>query len=188
MDNLRNLMQLIDKNSGEIPEGDYLEMANILKTLYTKVERRSVPGLYNYNSDIIDASAEPLEDAVWICERYIDKAITTELHFCGSQLDYLDRQIKKLTPLRRTTWNLKCHAVLEYCRQNGVILYKGYRPGPEFEENLKLRGVTNDHNSFMYDLVKKYMFYENQFRRKTKNAMITRMRSIEFYMNKLHEY
>ncbi len=90
--------------------------------------------------------------------------------------------------MRRTTWNLKCHAVLEYCRQNGVILYKGYRPGPEFEENLKLRGVTNDHNSFMYDLVKKYMFYENQFRRKTKNAMITRMRSIEFYMNKLHEY
>ena len=105
MDNLRNLMQLIDKNSGEIPEGDYLEMANILKTLYTKVERRSVPGLYNYNSDIIDASAEPLEDAVWICERYIDKAITTELHFCGSQLDYLDRQINK-NKRTRCIWRL----------------------------------------------------------------------------------
>lgn len=188
MEHLRNLMQIVDKNSGEIPEGDYLEMANILKTLYTKVERRAVPGLYNFNSDIVDASAEPLEDAMWIQDRYIDAAVTTELHFLGSQLDYLDRQIKKLSPLRRTTWNLKCRAVLEYCRQNGVILYKGYRPGPELEENLKLRGVTNNHNLFMYDLVKTYMFYENQFRRKTKNAMISRMRAIELHMNKLHEF
>jgi len=188
MDHLKNLMQLVDKNSPSMPEGDYLEMANTLHALYSKVERRAVPGLYNFNMDIVDASTEPLEEAMWITEKYIDAAISTELRYLGSQLDYLDRQIKKTTPLRRITWNLKCDAVLEYCRQNGVILYKGYRPGPEFEENLKLRGVTDDHNAFMYDLVKKHMFYENQFRRKTKNAMISRMRSIEFYMNKLHEY
>ena len=138
--------------------------------------------------NIVDAAAESMIDAMWIQDRYLDSAITTELHFFGSQLDYLDRQIKKLTPLRRATWNVKCRAILEYCRQNGVILYKGYKPGPEFEENLKLRGVTNNHNLFVYDLVKTYMFYENQFRRKTKNIMISRMRAIELHMNKLHGF
>jgi hypothetical protein len=41
MDHFHQLMELVDKHSSVIPEGDYLEMCNILKRIHEKVNQPS---------------------------------------------------------------------------------------------------------------------------------------------------
>jgi len=37
MEQLRKLMELVDKNVGTIPEGDYIEMCNYMKAIHDLV-------------------------------------------------------------------------------------------------------------------------------------------------------
>lgn len=37
MDSLTNILQIIDKNSKNLPEGDYLELCNLMKSAYDKI-------------------------------------------------------------------------------------------------------------------------------------------------------
>lgn len=50
MEEITKLMQLIDSNSDSIKEGNYLEMCNTLKTLYTKIPKREDPPVVDLRS------------------------------------------------------------------------------------------------------------------------------------------
>ncbi len=39
MEQLRKLMELVDKNVGTIPEGDYIEMCNSMKAIHDLVNK-----------------------------------------------------------------------------------------------------------------------------------------------------
>ena len=50
MEQLRKLMELVDKNVGTIPEGDYIEMCNSMKAIHDLVNKprrlRYEPSIY----------------------------------------------------------------------------------------------------------------------------------------------
>jgi len=51
MDELKNIMEIIDRNSNVISDGDYLELCNNIKKLYKVKEGRST--FFNYDETIV---------------------------------------------------------------------------------------------------------------------------------------
>lgn len=63
MDKFHKLLELVDKNASTIPEGDYIEMCNIIKEIHEKV--RPPPFLLDQNEHMTmtpQAQAELMED------------------------------------------------------------------------------------------------------------------------------
>ena len=59
MDKFHKLLELVDKNAATIPEGDYIEMCNIIKEIHEKV--RPPPFLLDQNEPVmIIPSYEPI--------------------------------------------------------------------------------------------------------------------------------
>ena len=63
MDKFHKLLELVDKNAATIPEGDYIEMCNIIKEIHEKV--KPPPFLFDQNEPMTmtpQAQAELMED------------------------------------------------------------------------------------------------------------------------------
>ena len=59
MDKFHKLLELVDKNASTIPEGDYIEMCNIIKEIHEKV--RPPPFLLDQNEPMQMPSYEPTQ-------------------------------------------------------------------------------------------------------------------------------
>ena len=65
MDKFHKLLELVDKNANTIPEGDYIEMCNILKEIHEKV--KPPPFLLDQNEPMTmapQAQTELMEDMI----------------------------------------------------------------------------------------------------------------------------
>ena len=63
MDKFHKLLELVDKNAATIPEGDYIEMCNIIKEIHEKV--KPPPFLLDQNEPVTmtpHEQAELMED------------------------------------------------------------------------------------------------------------------------------
>jgi hypothetical protein len=58
MDKFHKLLELVDKNANTIPEGDYIQMCNIIKEIHEKV--RPPPFLLDQNEPMPMPSYEPI--------------------------------------------------------------------------------------------------------------------------------
>ena len=58
MDKFHKLLELVDKNANTIPEGDYIEICNIIKEIHEKV--RPPPFLLDQNEPMTMPSYEPI--------------------------------------------------------------------------------------------------------------------------------
>ena len=59
MDKFHKLLELVDKNAASIPEGDYIEMCNIIKEIHQKV--KPPPFLLDQNEPVMMSQAEQAE-------------------------------------------------------------------------------------------------------------------------------
>ena len=59
MDKFHQLLELVDKNANTIPEGDYIQMCNIIKEIHEKV--RPPPFLLDQNEPMQMPSYEPTQ-------------------------------------------------------------------------------------------------------------------------------
>ena len=59
MDKFHKLLELVDKNASTIPEGDYIEMCNIIKEIHERV--RPPPFLLDQNEPMTMTSQEQTE-------------------------------------------------------------------------------------------------------------------------------
>ena len=107
MDNLLGVMQIIDRNSTNFAEGDYLEVCNLLKKAY---DRRSDP-VYFFNYDEFrilpvgpDTSSLTFE---YFYDHYFEKALQFDSDFIQGQLNYLHRECENASPIRRITQNIR---------------------------------------------------------------------------------
>lgn len=58
MDKFHELLELVDKNANTIPEGDYIQMCNIIREIHEKV--RPPPFLLDQNEPMTMPSYEPI--------------------------------------------------------------------------------------------------------------------------------
>jgi len=182
MEDLRAVMQIIDKNSPLLPEGDYLELCNRMKKLY-KV-KGGYRTIFNYDTSIIEPHLIiDDEDAINYFENhYFDSAISLDRHFLEMQMEHLLRERDYCRPLKRITKRVKTRAIMHYCNLHNVVLED---VTPEC-----LKAFHDEHGFILGDrsvsfeeaaeqMYKSYLFIENEFRQKTRRLIEERIERID---------
>ena len=118
MNDLRQVMQLIDKHSSILPEGDYLELCKHLKNAYN---RRADPVyFFDYeNFSVLPVGSTP-ETNKYFQEYYLDKALNIDSDFLLGQIIYLQKELMDAQPIRRITKTIRERVIHHYRMIHGV--------------------------------------------------------------------
>jgi hypothetical protein len=95
MEKLTHLMQLIDANSGVLPEGVYLEMCNDMKEVHENMKEGWDPEHYSFDS-----------------ERYT--YLETELHNLVALMEKIKKRMKRYKLRKRMSAKMKKEAIMEW--------------------------------------------------------------------------
>jgi len=118
MNDLLRAMQLIDKFSNKIPEGDYLELCNCLKTAYNK--RVDPVYFFDYDTFMIPEIG-PSEDTYrYFYDHYFDRALNIDSDFIQGQITYLKKELQDGQPIKRITKNVRNEVRKHYCCIHGL--------------------------------------------------------------------
>jgi len=94
MTELLRVMQIIDENSNVLPEGNYLELCNLLKKAY---EVRTDPVfLFEYEHFRIPPIA-PVDMFQYFYDYYYDKSLRMDSDFIHGQIRYLEDELDRIT-------------------------------------------------------------------------------------------
>ena len=173
MDELSEVMQLIDRNSDKLPEGDYLEICNRLKKVYSK--RNDPTFFFDYENFEIPMIGPTGEVHDYFYEHYMNQAISLDMDYITGEIEYLQKELTQLQPLRRKTKNLKDVVVKHHCLSNDLV--------PE-EQTLETLGLNAEDVDSM---TRSFMYMENTFREKYRNAIEKRLNNLEGALEKLYE-
>ena len=104
MAELQRVMQIIDQNSNVLPEGDYLEVCNLLKKSY---DTRTDPMyLFNYD-DFRIPHVTPSTTFHYFYDYYFDTGLRTDSNFINAQIRYLEDELEINQPLKRITKKIR---------------------------------------------------------------------------------
>ena len=173
MSELLEVMQIIDRNSDKLPEGDYLDICNRLKKAYSK--RVDPEFFFDYDTFDIPTLGPTEEVHAYFRDYYFDQAIGLDADFISGQVTYLQRELRETAPLKRKTKFVKDIVFRHYCISNDLI--------PE-EETIATIDLSERELSSM---VETYIHIENSFRSKYKEIIEKRLEWLEEAEEKLDE-
>ena len=75
MDKFHQLLELVDKNANAIPEGDYIQMCNIIKEIHEKVKPPSF--LLDQNEPMMMTPQEQAEFLQELHEEWTDQEVNS---------------------------------------------------------------------------------------------------------------
>lgn len=173
MDELSEVMQLIDRNSDKLPEGDYLEICNRLKKVYSK--RNDPTFFFDYENFDIPMIGPTREVYDYFYDFYMNQAISLDLDYITGEIEFLQKEVTQVQPLRRKTKKLKDAVVKHYCLSSNLT--------PE-EQTLETLGLNDEDVDGM---TRSFIHVENTFREKYRNAIEKRLYNLEVALEKLYD-
>ena len=162
MDDLLQAMQLIDKHSDKLPEGDYLEICNCLKNAYNK--RADPVYFFDYDTFSIPQIGPTREIFQYFHDYYFDKALSIDSDFIHGQITYLEKEIQEGQPIQRITKKVRNDVKRHYCFIHGLDT-----------EEVDVGFSEADWNQ----MSKTYVEIENDFRAKYLEAVKKRLEWLE---------
>ena len=162
MNDLLRAMQLIDKFSNKIPEGDYLELCNCLKTAYNK--RVDPVYFFDYDTFMIPEIG-PSEDTYrYFYDHYFDRALNIDSDFIQGQITYLQKELVEAQPIKRITKKVKERVIRHYCHMNGLG-----------DEDVEIEFPEKD----LQSMCRAFVDTENEFRHRYRTAIEKRLEWLE---------
>ena len=168
MEQLKCMMEIIDRNSNVISDGDYLKLCNNIKQLYKVKEGRST--FFNYDETIVSNVTNMYFDY-----EYYDRAKECEMNYLDYQIQYMLEEKESHLPFQRCSKTIKTLVVKHYCEMYEIELER-YE-----EEYLEQYIVQNNINlgcsfkKYFKRLCSEYLLMENEFRQKYRNALDKRI-------------
>ena len=190
MEDLRNVMRIIDENSHNLPEGDYLSLCNNLRKIYNDKERQEWSTLVDYEMFDVYTPGERDEVLDHFHDHFYNTSIANEEAFIRVQIEYLEDELNNHRPLKRITKYVKYHAIREYCQMNNVQLRK-------YDED-HLRAYMIEHQFDIGDpgipfdkgikkMYKSYIIFENTYRALYSSAISRRISRLYGWLASLDE-
>ena len=162
MDDLLQVMQLIDKHSTVLPDGDYLEICNHLKNAYNK--RVDHVYFFEYDTFSIPQIGTTTEVFQYFSDHYFDKAVCIDNDFIQGQITYLEKELLDNQPIKRITKKVRSDVKRHYCFIHGLDT-----------EEVDVGFTEADWNQ----MCKTYVETENNFRKKYCEAIGKRLEWLE---------
>ena len=164
MTELLRVMQIIDENSNVLPEGNYLELCNLLKKAY---EVRTDPVfLFQYEHFRIPPIA-PVDMFQYFYDYYYDKSVGMDSDFIHGQIRYLEDELDTNQPLKRITKTVR-ETVMRHC----CMIYGDITSELTLEE-------MNLTTAEFREKCKTYIEVENDFRAKYRNSVVQKIMWLE---------
>lgn len=192
MDELLEVMQLIDKNSDKLSEGDYLDICNCLKKAYSK--RADPEFFFDYDNFNIPALGPTREVYDYFRNYYMDQGIALDSDYISGQIDYLRKELEGTHTLKRRTKYIQETSVRHYCLSNNLdpgdyINYtirndEGVERSSTWDDTLERLHLTSED---VMSMAKTYMQIENSFRDQYRNAIERKLDKLEEAEDKLDE-
>lgn len=164
MTELLRVMQIIDENSTLLPEGDYLEVCNLLKKSYDV--RTDPVYLFEYDNFRIPPVA-PVETFRYFYDYYYDEGLRMDSDFIHGQIRYLEDELNTSQPLKRITKTIRAIVMRHCCMIHG-----------DMTSELTLEDMNLTDTEFR-NKCKTYIHVENDFRAKYRNAVIKKIMWLE---------
>lgn len=170
MENLLRAMQLIDEHSSKIPEGDYLEICNNLKSAYNK---RSDPVLFfDYENFRIAPMSDNQHVLRYFNNYFIDRAVEIDSDFVHIQMNYLESELSNHQPIRRISKPLRERVLRHY--------YRIYTVEPDDRPDYFDKSTITK-------FCRSYIELENEFRSRYRDAIVKRLHWLEDSNDNLNE-
>lgn len=176
MEDLQNVMRVIDKNSDKLPEGDYLELCNLLRNVFRNEERKVVNTIFNYENFDLYVPGQHPRVTDYFYDNYFTTSINHDRMFLRSQIAYLEGELEYSRPLQRISKYVKGDALIHYCSMNDINLDTCN------EESLKQYKINNgtyiDDRTFkkyIHTICKGYIHIDNIYRVMYSNLILDRI-------------
>ena len=170
MDDLLRVMQIIDKHSTVLPEGDYLELCKHLKNAYNK--RADPVYFFDYDDFRIPPIGSTEETYRYFYDYYFDKALNVDSDFIHGQITYLRKELVDAQPIKRITKKVKERVIKHYCYMHGLG-----------DEEVEIEFSEKDLKS----MCRAFVDTENDFRYKYRTAIEKRLEWLEQSDERLDE-
>jgi len=162
MNDLLQVMQIIDKHSTVLPEGDYLDLCKHLKSAYNK--RADPVYFFDYDDFRIPPVGSTEETYRYFYDYYFDKALNVDSDFIQGQITYLQKELADAQPIKRITKKIRQKVLMHYRHIHGF---------DEDDIDLPLTKVE------LLRMCRSYMDIENDFRFKYRTSIEKRLEWLE---------
>lgn len=188
MEDLQNVMRVIDKNSDKLPEGDYLELCNLLRNVFRNEERKVVNTIFNYENFDLYVPGQHPRVTDYFYDNYFTTSINHDRTFLRSQIAYLEGELEYSRPQQRISKYVKGDALIHYCSMNDINLDTCN------EESLKQYKINNgtyiDDRTFkkyIHTICKGYMHIDNIYRVMYSNLILDRIERLSACLDDLDD-
>jgi len=171
MEDLRDVLQIIDRYTDKISDGDYLELCDKLKRAYNK--KSDPEHLFDYQNFSIPPIGSDEQTTIYFYDYFYERALDLDLDFLGGQMDYLHGEYEKHKPLKRCSPRIREQVKEHFCNIQDV-------------DRSQLDETLLDTKNFNYTC-KVFMQLENNFRWKYREAIERRIRLLESCQDNLAE-
>lgn len=169
MEDLMSIMQIIDRYTDKISEGDYLEICDKLKQAYNK---RSDPVyMFDYDNFTIPPVGPDEVTVHHFYDFYYERAVDLDSELLQDQMAYLHREYETYQPLRRASPRIKEQVKTHFCRIHGL-------------DRTDLDEADINKKEFKRTC-KTFMYLENSFRARYREAVEKRIRWLELSQDNL---
>jgi hypothetical protein len=186
MDDLRNVMRVIDDNSDKLPEGDYLQLCNLLRNVYRREERKEMNNLFDYENFDMYVPGQSDQVLDYFYDHYYQTSLDNERMFLKSQKNYLENELEIYKPIKRVSKHVRLDAIQHYCFLNNILITQ-HTP-----EKLREFQIANnlfvDEKKFQKHLQKIYKGFihmENTYRNLYRGVVCERIEKIERWMDEI---
>jgi len=188
MEDLRHVMRIIDDNSQNLSEGDYLRICNLLQNVYKSREAKEMTPIFDYENFNIYVPIDDDRVVDYFYDYFYGSSLDNDVAFLESQQEYLQNELERCKPIKRITKYVKTQAIKHYCWMHDVRLddyteeclkahhdEHGYDLG---DPNVSFRfAITNVYRS--------YMNVENQYRTMYSSAIRAKISKIDGWIQAL---
>jgi hypothetical protein len=190
MEDLRTVMQVIDQNAHNLPEGDYLKLCNTMRKLYKDKNSQNLRTIVDYENFNILPENESDNVLDHFHDYYYNESMMNEEYFIENQLEHLRRELSLNNPIKRVTKSIKEKAITQYCALHGIYL--------EYYDEETLRKRMDEHGCDIGDsgtkfdkgvrrLYKSYIAFENAYREIYRRGLNRKISELNGWLESLEE-
>jgi hypothetical protein len=179
MDKLRRIMRIVDEHSHKIPEGDYLELCNVMRDLYQEKDdddRASSSVFSGFTVEEIGIEAEASEYFQDVFEERINDM---DILLKQNEMDRIKKLIYELRPVRRITTKIKRDVIRHFANINQIVLP---------ENTIEYFELYMNHDFNLKQMCRNYIDIENEFRRMSIEDLNYRYRELQSQIDRIIEF
>lgn len=177
MNDVKRAMEIIDKHSEKFPEGDYLELCNILRDLYHNGgvvdDVRSI-----FSGMVIERRGIDEETSAYFETMYEERMRDIDITLKTSEMDCIEKLVYEHRPLRRITSSVRRDVIGHYSKMNEFNL-------PENTEECFYEYIGDEND--LRRMCIQYMDIENQYRALIIADLNGRYRDLQYEVDRITE-